>query len=304
MARNLEISRTRKSSKRCWKIPNGKNERASLEGVRDKVLASENVVCDSVFNNEESSSFDLHLDNLEDESMLKRQGGFRRRRRTVFRSITTSDSCLLNIPSGSRNSKFSGLTLPKGIPSPFSPQNTNSWWSNSHTSVSNDVKSCDVSCHIVGLPRTNVMQTSSHHSNCKQSSSIVSRLNGTVSCSDIPEKGPRFGLTLSKGIPSPPSPSNDDDDDQYSSSVGIAGIQPLSSSPVPPTDTTPVIPWTQNMGPADEKGSSSSDDTWNSHNVRLTDGHVLQGGTAEDSDHHMKEEEQGFCSGKGISRTL
>lgn len=303
VTRSLEVRGTRKVLRRCSKILNGNNEHPSLKAVGDKICSSKNVACDSIFSNEGSSHFDVHSDRLEDESTLRRQGGFRRRQRAVFRSSAISDSCLLNIPTKSINSKFSGLTLPNGIPSPFSPQDTNNWRPHNNTTASNSSKSYDVSCHVVPLLRNNVVEPSSHHNVCEKSSSIVNRLNGAVSCSDIPAKTPSYGLTLPKGIPSPPSPSNEDDD-QYSSSVGIAGIQPLSSSPVPPADSTPVAPWRHKMGPADDNGSPSSDDTWNSHNVRLTGGHMLKEVVAEEVDCHMKAEAQGSSSGKGIWRCL
>ncbi|XP_069696401.1 uncharacterized protein PsGEF [Periplaneta americana] len=292
--RSSETSRTRKSLRRRSKLVSESSESSSLKGLGDGVFASENVVCDSVFSNEDSSSFTLHPDSFEERSMLRRQGGFRRRQRTIFKSSGTSDSCLMKIQTRTQRTQYSGLTLPNGIPSPFSPQDAKSWWldnNNSIASVSNVRKTCVVPCQTVGLPATGTVQDSSHHDVYKPSSTIISRLSGTVSCSNIPERSPHFGLTLSKGIPSPPSPPNEDDD-QYSSSVGIPGVQPLPSSPVQPIDGV----WRGEKAPADENASSSSDDTWNSHNMhflkspRLTEAHVLHGVPLE-TDCHMKEVE-------------
>jgi hypothetical protein len=101
---------------------------------------------------------------------------------------------------------------------------------------------------------------------------------------------------LSKGIPSPPSPTNDDDD-QYSSSVGMAGVQPLSTSPTPPVDESAVVTWRQ------KRGSSSSDDTWNSHNMhfmktpRLTSGHVLNAALTQETDSQNKSDETDTSNG-------
>lgn len=298
LRRSAEVRKTKRSLRRSSKALTENYEHVSPKGVEGEISYSENVVCDSVYSNLDSSRFDMNSDSLEDESMLKRQGGFRRRQRTVFRSSATSDPCLLNIPIRRSNNKLTGLTLPNGIPSKFSPQDTNTSWTHNQTIISNDIKPRDMSCHIVGLPRTKAVKTSSHHDICNQSSGVLSRLTGTVSCSDIPGREPSFGLTLSKGIPSPPSPSNEDDD-QYSSSVGIAGIRPLSSSPV-----QPLGPWRQNTPRAEDNGSSSSDDTWNSHNVRLTDGHVVKGVTVEEADCHMKEDEHVSSSGKDVLRCL
>jgi hypothetical protein len=265
----------------------------ALEGVEG--LASDNVFCDSMCSDETSSGFDSYP---EEVSVLKRQRGFRRRHRTVYRSAPASDCYLLKIPDRIRN-KFPGLTLPDGIPSPFSPQDTGGSWP--HISVPNDSKSCGISCHLVGLPKTNSLQTSSSQDIFKRSSDIITRLSGTVSCPDVPQ---RFGLTLSKGLPSPPSPSNGDDD-QYCSSVGIAGIQPLSTSPVPPASSSLVM-CTRKKGTADGNGSTSSDDTWDSHNhhfmktPRLTDGHLLKGAEPGRGDGHMEDEGLHTSSGNVI----
>ena len=275
--RSSDISRTRKTSRRCSKRLSRGNERAILMGLGDAVLASDIVVCDSDFGNEASSSFDICPDSREEDFVLKRQGGFRRRQRTVFRNTTTSDSCLLKIPERSTN-KLSGLTLPNGIPSPFSPQDTYSWLPDL-TGVSNDM-----SCHIVGLPTTDSVQSSSHQAVRGTSLNVVGRLSSAASCCSIPSL---FGLTLSKGIPSPPSPT-DDDKDQYSSSVGIAGIQPLSSSPVPAAESSNVLTSKQKEGASDEQGTSSSDDTWDSHKLHLTKTPLVAARRVEQADCDVK----------------
>lgn len=285
--RSGKPNRSRKSLRRSTKLIGGEDKDAALKGVGRGVLASDNAVCDSTCSDETSPSFDLFP---EEESMLRRQGGFRRRQRMVFRSAATSDSCLLNIPDRIRD-KFPGLTLPNGIPSHFSPQDTSCWWPRDH-----QVSVSDVSCHLVGLPEANSLRTSSHQDILRPTSHMIGRLNG---CSDV---RPRFGLTLSKGIPSPPSPSNGDDD-QYCSSVGIAGIQPLSTSPVPPVDS--VVMCRHKNGTADENGSPFSDDTWNSHNhqlvktPRFADGQFLKGATPERGECDMEDERLDSFSGKG-----
>lgn len=270
--RSLDISRPRKTSRRCSKQLVGGDERAMLMGLGDAVLASDSVVCDSDFSNEASPSFEVYPDNREEGVMLKRQGGFRRRQRTVFRTTTTSDSCLLKLPDR-RTNKLSGLTLPNGIPSPLSPRDANSWLPDL-SSFSN------MSCHIVGLPRTDSVQSSSHPAVREPSRNVVGRVSSAVSCFSMPS---RFGLTLSKGIPSPPSPTNDDND-QYISSLGIAGIQPLSSSPVPPAEGSGEFTSKQKEGASEEQGTSSSDDTWNSHKLHLRKTPLLAAGQVE----HMK----------------
>lgn len=266
--RSSDISRPRKTSRRCSKQLIGGDEPAMLMGLGDAVLASDSVVCDSDFSNEASPCFEVYPDNREEGFMLKRQGGFRRRQRTVFRTTTTSDSCLLKLPDR-RTNKLSGLTLPNGIPSPLSPRDAKAWLPDL-SSFSN------MSCHIVGLPRTDSVQSSSHPAVRERSLSVVGRLNSAVSCFSMPS---RFGLTLSKGIPSPPSPTNDND--QCSSSFGIAGIQPLSSSPVPPAEGRSEFTSKQKEGASEEQGTSSSDDTWNSHKQHLTKTPLLAAGHAE-----------------------
>ncbi|KAJ9576440.1 hypothetical protein L9F63_006653, partial [Diploptera punctata] len=278
--------RTRKSSRRRSK--NMSSENTDLKGLGDGVFTNENLICDSVFSNEKPSSFVVDEDSFDgEESMLKRRGGIRRKQRTIIRNSGISDSCLFKIPN--RTNKRSGLTLPNGIPSPFSPQDSG-WAQSSGTCGINSGLNCGLACHNVGLPKVYPALVSSHHVNYKPSSTIISRLNGTVSCSDIQERPPHFGLTLPEGIPSPPSPSNDDDD-QYSSSVGIAGIQPLSSSPVLPAEDSALVMWRQ------KRSSSSSDDTWNSHNMhfmktpRLTSAHVLNAALTQETDSQPKSDE-------------
>lgn len=288
--RSVKINHSRNSLRRSSKLIGGEDKDAALKSVGRRVLASDKAVCDSTCSDEKSLYFDLYP---EEESMLRRQGGFRRRQRTVFRSAVTSDSCLLNIPDRIRD-KFPGLTLPNGIPSPFSPQDTSSWWPRDHqVSISDNSKSCDMSCHLVGLPEADSLRTSGHQDIFRPTSSNM------IGCSDM---RPRFGLTLSKGIPSPPSPSNGDDD-QYCSSVGIAGIQPLSTSPVPPADSS-VVMCRQKNGTADENSSPFSDDTWNSHNhqfvkmPRFADGQLLKGATPERGECDMEGEQLDSSSGK------
>ena len=254
--RSSDISRPRKTSRRCSKQLVGGDESGMLMGLGDAVLASDSVVCDSDFSNEASPSFEVYPDNREG-FMLKRQGGFRRRQRTVFRTTTNSDSCLLKLPDR-RTNKLSGLTLPNGIPSPLSPRDANSWLPD----LSNF---SNMSCHVVGLPRTDSVQSSSHPAVREPSLSVVGRFSSAVSCFSMSS---RFGLTLSRGIPSPPSPTNDDND-HCSSSLGIAGIQPLSSSPVPPAEGSSEFTSKQKEGASEEQGTSSSDDTWNSHKLHL-----------------------------------
>jgi hypothetical protein len=221
-----------------------------------------------------------------EESVLRRQGGFRRRSRKVFRSSTASDSCLLSIPARTRD-KLPALTLPNGIPSPLSPGDSSSWCHGNHVGASDDSKCYDASCHPVGLPKTGSLQTSGQQHPLSQTSSVIRGLNSGVSCLYMP---PQFGLTLSKGIPSPPSPTNLDDD-QYCSSIGIAGIQPLSTSSAPPGGNS-VVMCRQKKGTADETVSPSSDDTWNSHNHQLmkaprhTDRRLLTDATPERGDSH------------------
>ena len=261
--------RTRKSSKSL----NKSAENSALKGLGDGVFTSENLICDSVF-----SGFSLGQDSFDgEESMLRRQGGIRRKQRTAIRNSGTSDSCLFKIPN--RTKRPSGLTLPHGIPSPFSPEDASGWFQS-------------VPCHTLGLPKVSEVSVSSQNVLCKPSSTIISRLNGTVSCSDIQERPSHFGLTLPEGIPSPPSPTNDDDD-QYSSSVGMTGVQPLSSSPA-------VVTWRQ------KRSSSSSDDTWNSHNMhfmktpRLTAGHVLN---MQEADSQTKSDGADTSNGKCMVQT-
>lgn len=278
--------RSMNRSRRSLRRSGGEDKDATLKVVGRGVLASDNAVCDSTCSDETSPSFDSFP---EEESMLRRQGGFRRRQRTVFRSAPTSDSCLLNIPDRIRN-KFHGLTLQNGIPSPFSPQETSRWWPRDpQVSVSDDSKACDMSCHLVGLPKANTLRTSSHQDIFRPTSNMIGRVNN---CSDMP---PKFGLTLSKGIPSPPSPSNGDDD-QYCSSVGIAGIQPLSTSPVPPADISLVM-CRQKKGTVDEAGSPFSDDTWNSHNHHFV--RTLKGATPQLGECDVEDERLDSSSGKG-----
>ncbi|XP_033610256.1 uncharacterized protein LOC111871707 isoform X3 [Cryptotermes secundus] len=285
--RSVKINRSRNSLRRSSNLIGREDKDAELKGAGRRVLASDNAVCDSTCSDEKSPYFDLYP---EEESMLRRQGGFRRRQRSVFRSAVTSDSCLLNIPDRIRD-KFPGLTLPNGIPSPFSPQDTSIWWSRDHqVSISDNSKTCDMSCHLVGLPEADSLRTSSHQDIFRPTSSnMIGPVNG---CSDM---RPRFGLTLSKGIPSPPSPSNGDDD-QYCSSVGIAGIQPLSTSPVPPADNS-VVMCRQKKGTTDENSSPFSDDTWNSHNhqfvkmPRFADGQLLKGATPVRGECDMEDEQ-------------
>ncbi|PSN49937.1 hypothetical protein C0J52_07042 [Blattella germanica] len=298
-------ARTRKSLRRRSKLLNGSGESCTLKGLGDGVFTSENLVCDSVFNNEGSSCFGVDRDSFDgEESMLKRQGGIRRKHRNGIRNSGTSDSCLFKFPNRTQAGVHSGLTLPNGIPSPFSPQETNVWCQKGSNLVSNVGQSCNLSCHTVGLPKASVVPASSHHFIYKPSSTIISRLNGTVSCSDIQERPSHFGLTLPEGIPSPPSPPNDDDD-QYSSSVGIAGVQPLSTSPVPPADERSVVAWRPKRSAVEDIASSSSDETWNSHNMhfmktpRLTSGHMLHGAEIQETDNKQKEEEEEQDSSNG-----
>lgn len=266
--RSSDISRPRKTSRRCSKQLVGGDERAIVRGFGDAVLASDSIVCDSDFSNEASPSFDVYPDNREG-FMLRRQGGFRRRQRTVFRTTATSDSCLLKLPDR-RTNKLSGLTLPNGIPSPLSPRDANCWLPDL-SSFSN------LTCHIVGLPRTGSVQSSSHPAVREPSVNVAGRCSSAVSCCSMPS---RFGLTLSKGIPSPPSPTNEDND-QCSFPLGIAGIQPLSSSPVPPAEGSSEFTSKQKEGPSEEQGTSSSDDTWNSHKLHLTKKPLLAAGHVE-----------------------
>jgi hypothetical protein len=289
----VKMNRSRKSLRRSSKLIGGEDKDAALKGVGRGVLANDNAACDSTCSDETSSCFDV----FPEESMFRRQGGFRRRQKAVFRSTATSDSFLLNIPDRIKG-KFPGLTLSNGIPSPISPQDASSWWPRNHRiSASDDSKSCDRSCHLVGLPKTDSMPTSSYQDIFRPTSSnMIGRVNG---CSDMP---PRFGLTLSKGIPSPPSPSNGDDD-QYCSSVGIAGVKPLSTSPVPPAGSS-VVMYRQKNGTADEHGSPFSDDTWSSHNhqfvktSRFADGQLLKGTTPERGECDMEDERLDSSSGK------
>jgi len=266
--RSSDISRPRKTSRLCSKQLVGGDERTMLMGFGHALLASDSIVCDSDFSNETSPSFEVYPDNREGV-MLRRQGGFRRRQRTVFRTTTTSDSCLLKLPDR-RSNKLPGLTLPNGIPSPLSPRDANSWLPDL-SSFSN------LSCHIVGLPRTDSVQSSSQPAVRGPSVNVVGRWSSAVSCFSMPS---RFGLTLSKGIPSPPSPTNDDND-QCSCPLGITGIQPLSSSPVPPAEGSSDITSKRKEGPIEEQGTSSSDDTWNSHKLHLTKTPFLAAGHVE-----------------------
>jgi hypothetical protein len=286
LRRSSDISRTRKTLRRCSKRLSRRDERALLMGCGDAVLANDSVVCDSDFSNEGSPSVDVYPDSREEEFMLKRRGGFRRRQRTVFGNTTTSDSCLLKIPDRSTN-KLSGLTLPNGIPSPFSPQEAKSWLPDL-TSVSKDM-----SCHIIGLPRTDSIQSSSQQAGREASFNVVGRLSSAVSCFSIAS---RFGLTLSKGIPSPPSPT-DGDKNHYSSSVGIAGIQPLSSSPVPPAGSSSVFTSKHKEEASEEQGTSSSDDTWDSHKLHLKKTPPVAAGRVEEADCNMKNAGIGKNSG-------
>ena len=266
--RSSDISRPRKTSRLCSKQLVGGDERVMLMGFGDALLASDSTVCDSDFSNETSPSFELYPENREGV-MLRRQGGFRRRQRTVFRTTVTSDSCLLKLPDR-RTNKLSGLTLPNGIPSPLSPRDANSWLPDL-SGFSN------LSGHIVGLPKTDSVKSSSHPAVRGPSVNVVGRWSSAVSCFSMPS---RFGLTLSKGIPSPPSPTGDDND-QCSCPLGIAGIQPLSSSPVPPAEGSRDITSKRKEGPSEEQGTSSSDDTWNSHKLHVTKTSFLAAGHVE-----------------------
>lgn len=275
--RSSETGRMRKTLMRFSKRQSRGDERAILMGLGDGALAGDSVLCDSDFSNEVSPGFDVYPDSREQEFLLKRQGGFRRRQRTEFKSTAASDSCLLKVPQRSTN-RLSGLTLSHGIPSPFSPQDTKCWLPDL-TSVSTDM-----SCHVVGLPRTESVQSSSHQAVHESSLNVVGRLNNALSCFSIP---PRFGLTLSKGIPSPPSPTNDNG--QHCPSVGIAGIKPLSSSPVPPAQSSNVFTLKQMGGAGEEQGTSSSDDTWDSHKLHSRKTSVGTEGHVDQSDCNMKD---------------
>ena len=286
--RSSDINRPRKTLRRCSKQLVGGAEHAMVMGLGDPVLASDSVVCDSDFSNEASPSFEVYPDSREAGVMLKRQGGFRRRQRTVFRNTTTSDSCLLKLPDRRAN-KLSGLTLPNGIPSPLSPRDANRWLPDV-SSFSNDM-----SCHIVGVPVTDPVQSSSHLAVREASLNVVGRWSSAVSCFSIPS---RFGLTLSKGIPSPSSPTNDDND-QCSSSLGIAGIQPLSSSPVPPAEGSSVFTSKQTEGAFEEHGTSSSDDTWDSHKLHLTKTPLVAAGHVEQAVFNVKSASVGKRTERG-----
>jgi hypothetical protein len=289
---STDVDRTRKILTQSSKLIRGKDKDTTVKDVGGGVIAVHKVASHSTCRDKASPRPDLYP---AEESMLRRQGGFRRRQRKVFRSSATSDSCLLNIPDRMRDN-LPGLTLPNGIPSPMSPEDSSSWWLRNHVSVSDDSKCCDTPCHLVGLPKANALHTSSHQDIFRPTSSIIERLNDRLSCLGMPRQ---FGISLSEGVPSPPSLTTCDDD-QYCSSVGIAGIQPLSTSSVPPADSSSVVACRQKKGTADENCSPTSDDTWDSHNhqlmkaPRVSDRCLLKGATPEKGDRHLD-----FSSGKG-----
>jgi hypothetical protein len=288
--RGTVVNRTRRSLKQSSKFIRGKDKVGAVKDVGDGVFAVDKVVGYSTCSDEASPRSDLHP---EEESMLRRQGGFRRRQRKIFRNSATSDSFLLNIPDRIRGN-LPGLTLPNGIPSPLSPEDSNSWWPRNHVNVS---KCYDMSCHLVDLAKANSPQTSSHQNMLGPTSSIIESL----SCLDLSRQ---FGLSSFEGIPSPLSPTPCDDD-QYCSSVGIAGIQPLSTSSAPPPDSSSVMRCRQKKGTAEENCSPTSNDTWNSHDHRLlkvphvTDRHLLKDATPERGNRHMDDEGLDSYSGKG-----
>jgi hypothetical protein len=298
-ALSRDVDWTRKSLTQSSKLIRSKDRDAAVKDAGGGVFSVDKVASHSTCRDEASPRSDLYP---AEESMLRRQGGFRRRQRKVFRSSATSDSCLLNIPNRIRDN-LPGLTLPNGIPSPLSPENSSSWWPRNHVSVSDDRKCCDSSCHLVGLPKANPLHTYSHQDIFRPTSSLIERLNGRLSCLGIPRQ---FGVSLSEGIPSPQSPTTCDDD-QYCSSVGIAGIQPLSTSSVPPADGSSVVACRQKKGTADENCSPASDDTWDSHNHQLikappvSDRRLLKGATPERGDRHVDGDRLDSSSGKGLN---
>jgi hypothetical protein len=77
----------------------------------------------------------------------------------------------------------------------------------------------------------------------------------------------------------------------------MPGIQPLSSSPVPPANSAPVVSWGQTKGAVDECGPTSLDKACNSRDLLLmkTPRLVPRGASGQETNR---------CNGKGVVQSL